>query len=132
MNPLDLPTLSLKQNFSFDFAPQPHYKHKMNESTTTRSTLPNPDAIHVTLTELTKLIQAISERKAQEPDYVPLFVIKRLSLSAIIFLTNIYKVSLKAYIPKPWKLERIVGTPKPNKNPHDPNNYCPISLLMHA
>ena len=45
-------------------------------------------------------------------------------------LVKIYNSSLSiGFIPEAWKLGHVVLLPKPNKNPHVVQSYCPITLL---
>jgi hypothetical protein len=49
---------------------------------------------------------------------------------ATVFLTYIYNSCLKlCYFPKEWKHAVVIPIPKPGKDPSNPSDYRPISLL---
>ena len=49
---------------------------------------------------------------------------------AILLLTTIFNLTLTlAYFPTIWKYAEIIMILTPNKPPHEPTSYCPISLL---
>ena len=57
-------------------------------------------------------------------------ILKHIPKEAIKRLKNIFNASLSAgYFPDKWKEAVLRLIPKPNKNPHHPSNYRPISLL---
>ena len=57
-------------------------------------------------------------------------ILKHIPKEAITRLKNIFNASLSAgYFPDKWKDAVLRLIPKPNKSPHHPSNYRPISLL---
>src|SRR6266496_3854627 len=47
------------------------------------------------------------------------------------FLQYMYRIE-KCHIPKCWRQSKIIAIPKPGKDPGDPKNFRPISLLCHT
>ena len=57
-------------------------------------------------------------------------IMSKLPQSAIVTLSHIYNASMSiGYFPDSWKESTIKLIPKTGKDPHDVNNYRPISLL---
>lgn len=57
-------------------------------------------------------------------------LIKEASIEFLAKLADLMTISLHVgYFPKPWTSALVSVIPKPNKDPHLPANYRPISLL---
>lgn len=84
----------------------------------------------VTPIELTKYIQNLPNKKAPGHDRVPNIVLKKFTRKAICYITAIFNACFRiSYFPDSWKIAHIILFNKPGKNPKDPTNYRPISLL---
>lgn len=77
-------------------------------------------------------LKTLSNRKAPGSNNISNIVLKKLPENAIEVLTLIFNSCLKiSYFPTAWKLGKICAIAKPGKDPSDPNNYRPISLLCN-
>ena len=80
--------------------------------------------------ELRAIIKILPNNKAPGCDGIENKILKNITTKATVQLTHIINASLRiGYFPKQWKTAIVVPVPKPNKNPTDPCNYRPISLL---
>ena len=83
----------------------------------------------ITVYEVGKFIEGLSNRKAMGPEKIPVHLLK-LALPYIVEpLTYVYNLCIKQNIyPSSLKIAKVVPLPK-SKDRSDPNNYRPISLL---
>jgi hypothetical protein len=80
--------------------------------------------------EIRNIIKYLPNNKATGPDNIPNKVIKNLSKKALVQLHYIINSIIKLqHFPKQWKIATVVPIPKQNKDPTNPSNYRPISLL---
>ena len=71
-----------------------------------------------------------SPRRAPGPSGITWHMIRKLPPHIVRDITRIFNASLASgYFPKAFKISNITLIPKPQKNPHLPENYRPISLL---
>ena len=69
-------------------------------------------------------------KKTPGLDAVSAQMLKELPRAGILFLLNLYNAILRqSYIPKSWKLAKIILIPKPGKPLESVASYRPISLL---
>lgn len=82
--------------------------------------------------EITSFIRLLKNRKAPGPDGISNRCLKHLPHRAVILLTQIMNACLRlSYFPMSMKTASIVTFRKPNKDPSNPANYRPISLLSN-
>jgi hypothetical protein len=80
--------------------------------------------------EIKSIIKRLGSRKAPGPDGINNIVVKNLPRKAVVYLTYIFNACIrKQYFPKIWRWATVVAIAKPGKDPADPKNYRPISLL---
>jgi hypothetical protein len=80
-----------------------------------------------------KEIQSLKLGKAGGFDGIPNEVLRRLPRSTLVHLTHLFIHCLRlGHFLAPWKREKIITLPKPNKDPQFPQNLRPISLLSFA
>lgn len=80
--------------------------------------------------EVKSVISKLPKRKSPGDDRINNTVVKHLPKKYIYYITAIINAILKFnYFPKAWKNSLIVPVLKPNKSPHSPDSYRPISLL---
>ena len=83
----------------------------------------------ITLPEVKDKISRL-KRKAPGGSRIGRDVVKHLPNSILLIMISLYNASLATgYFPVPLKTAIIVLIPKPGKDPTDPANYRPISLL---
>lgn len=84
----------------------------------------------VTIDEVNEALDQVENGKAPGIDNIYPNFLKNLGPAArkwiARFYSNIYD---SGRIPKAWKMARVTAILKPNKEPHLPKNYRPISLL---
>lgn len=86
----------------------------------------------VTITEMTKhkIIMTMTKIKASGEDDISNKLIKEAQEEYIRILGTFDTTCLqKGYFPKLWKSAVFKMIPNPGKDPHNPTNYRPISLL---
>lgn len=75
-------------------------------------------------------ISKMKTKKAPGYDNVSNKALKELSTNVIAGITAIFNATLRlGYFPEAWKIAIILPFCKPSKNPNNPENYRPISLL---
>jgi hypothetical protein len=80
--------------------------------------------------EIKNVIEKMPKKKTPGHDLITSEVLCQLSRKAIVFLTSLYNAILRTLsVPIQWKFSTIVMLLKPNKSPHSPSSYRPISLL---
>lgn len=80
--------------------------------------------------EVRKIIRNLGPSSAPGTDGITNTHLKHLPRKSIVLLTRIYNSCLlNRYFPTDWKISRIVPIPKPEKDPREPVNHRPISLL---
>jgi hypothetical protein len=82
------------------------------------------------LREIKNIIKKLKYGEAPGGDGVLNILLKNIPRKATVFLTCIYNSCLKlCYFPKERKHAVVIPIPKPGKDPSNPSNYRPISLL---
>lgn len=85
---------------------------------------------HVGPKEVKIIIKNLPNNKAPGPDSICTEALKRLPNRALTHITKIFNLCLRYhYFPLTWKTAHIIAIPKPGKDPINPHNYRPISLL---
>ena len=80
--------------------------------------------------QVANAIRNASNSKAKGPDGLTIFHLKHLGPLGILFLTQLYNLSLQQVsIPSIWKTSNIVPLLKPGKPADEGSSYRPISLL---
>jgi len=80
--------------------------------------------------DVTYCIRQLKRRKAPGYDLITAEILSHLSRKSIVFLTYLFNAVLRTtHFPIPWKFAIVKMIPKPNKPPHLPSSYRPISLL---
>ena len=93
---------------------------------------PFPNNELAKLSDVVQIIDRLKTRKASGPDNISNRVIKNFPKNFVSFLTYVFNSCLKLhYFPTEWKKGRVVAIPKPGKDPSQPLNYRPISLLSN-
>ena len=88
------------------------------------------DVASVTEDELFCIIRSVGDKKAPGPDNIPNVALKNAILTNPIPFVELYNSCLKESVfPLPWKIQKLVLLPKPNKQPGDSSSYRPICLL---
>lgn len=91
----------------------------------------NPEE-HVLESEVREIVKFLNSRKAPGPDNISNRIIRRFPDNIIKILTRIFNDCLRlSYFPSKWKLGKITAIPKPGKDPTDPKNFRPITLLSN-
>ncbi|GBO37692.1 putative RNA-directed DNA polymerase from transposon BS, partial [Araneus ventricosus] len=127
--------LSLEKQFSLNDLSHKETENKVKKSTENFSTLPltnnqidNLKCIQPS--EVIKVIRNLNIKKACGLDCITNKMLKNLPCTMIFEFTeiinNIFKFN---YFPKAWKTAVVVPILKPGKDPTQPENYRPISLL---
>lgn len=81
-------------------------------------------------TKIRRIIKNSRPYKAPGEDGIQMKTLKMLPRKAYIQIYYIYRACLKNnYFPKAWKKAVVIPIKKPGKDPSDPGNYRPISLL---
>ena len=63
-------------------------------------------------------------------DNIPQTILKHLPDRVILQYTTIFNNALNNnYFPKTWKVAKVIAIRKPKKDPTEPDNYRPISLM---
>lgn len=89
----------------------------------------NPEDL-ISIRSLRRAIRLLKGGKAPGLDKISNTLIKHLPNKVIVYIIHLFNACLKVgYFPKNWKIAKITCLKKPNKNPEDPKNYRPISLL---
>lgn len=84
----------------------------------------------ISVKEIRSFIAKLKNRKASGPDGMGNRCIKHLSNKALVQLSYIFNACLRiSYFPEQWKLATVLAFRKPGKDPRQPGNYRPISLL---
>lgn len=84
----------------------------------------------VTIDEVAQIIKSSRNIKAPGFDGHFNLVLKNFEPKSISLLAKIFNRCLEiGYFPSSWKLPKVVPIPKPGKDPTNPANYRPISLL---
>lgn len=97
-----------------------------------RSTILMKNSDFVKTGEISDNIRLLKLRKAPGPDKIPNSVLKALPPVSIELLATIFNACLLiSYFPRCWKMGKIVAIPKPGKDPCEPKNSRPISLLSN-
>ncbi|GBN85166.1 putative RNA-directed DNA polymerase from transposon BS [Araneus ventricosus] len=127
--------LSLEKQFSLNDLSHRETENEVKKSTENFSTLPltnnqidNLKCIQPS--EVIKVIKNLNIKKACGLDCITNKMLKNLPCTMIFEFTeiinNIFKFN---YFPKAWKTAVVVPFLKPGKDPTQPENYRPISLL---
>ncbi|GBM91126.1 putative RNA-directed DNA polymerase from transposon X-element [Araneus ventricosus] len=127
--------LSLEKQFSFNDLSHRETENEVKKSTEHFSTLPltnnqidNLKCIQPS--EVIKVIKNLNIKKACGHDCITNKMLKNLPCTMIFEFTeiinNIFKFN---YFPKAWKTAVVVPILKPGKDPTQPENFRPISLL---
>jgi len=82
-------------------------------------------------TEIRNTIKVkLDPKKAPGHDQITAQILQELPHKALVLLTYLFNAVLRLqYVPRQWKLARIIMLPKPGKPPEVPSSYRPISLL---
>jgi hypothetical protein len=98
--------------------------------------LENTQTVELSRDEMTKpseiklIIKKMKNKKAPGEDGINNQVLKMLPRKALVYLTYLFNACMKnCYFPKKWKQAKVIAIPKPGKDPTNPGNYRPISLL---
>ena len=76
------------------------------------------------------IIHKLKIKKASGYDNISNQILKKLTLSALVLLKDIFNACLNiCYFPVKWKTGKVIAIPKPGKIHTDPMNYRPITLL---
>ena len=79
-----------------------------------------------------EIIKNLKIRKASGPDDIPIAVMKRFPKDFISLLVKVLNNCLQTcHFPRRWKEGKIIAIQKPGKDPTQPTNYRPISLLSN-
>lgn len=91
---------------------------------------PGPDIPGITEEEIRITILASNPNKAAGHDCASNKILKLIPAAGILFLAILFNTILHIQTyPETWKRAVVIPLPKPGKNPADPANYRPISLL---
>lgn len=72
----------------------------------------------------------LNPKKAPGHDHISARILQELPRKGLVMLTYLYNAALRLrYVPKQWKLAKIIMIPKPDKPLEEPGSYRPISLL---
>jgi hypothetical protein len=72
----------------------------------------------------------INPKKAPGFDLITGEVLQQLPRKAIVKITNLINAAFRLkYVPRLWKVAKVIMIPKPGKPPHEAASYRPISLL---
>ena len=85
-----------------------------------------------TMTEFQASIKAMKKNKAAGVDELRVEQIQNFGPKTLHWLLEFMNACVsQTMIPKMWRKARVVALLKPGKDPNDPKNYRPISLLCH-
>jgi len=83
-----------------------------------------------TLKEIKDELKMLNQKKAPGLDLITARMLKELPKEGLLNLMCIFNAILRLeYWPKSLKIEQIIMTPRPGKNPMDFSSYRPISFL---
>lgn len=95
-----------------------------------RATADVPNSSFITVREIKQHIKSLKNKKAPGHDGIRNILLKRLPNKANILITHIFNACMRlSYFPVKWKRANVLTFKKPGKDPKNPNNYRPISLL---
>ena len=85
---------------------------------------------YISTEKVRNAMRSFGSRKAPGPDGFKPTVLKNLNEKAVIFLTSLYKMSIKTQqIPSLWRKMYVIVIPKPGKEDYSsPKSYSPITL----
>ena len=85
---------------------------------------------YITAEKVRNAMRSFGSRKAPGPDGFKPIVLKNLNEKAVIFLTSLYKMSIRTQqIPSCWRKMDVIFIPKPGKEDYSsPKSYRPITL----
>lgn len=87
-------------------------------------------SIFFTPTEIWNKIRKLPTKKAPGPDSITNSALKHSRRNVVVQLVHIYNGCLRAeYFSQSWKTATMIMIPKRGKNPKEPINFKPISLL---
>lgn len=90
---------------------------------------PDEPALQVDTSTVVQLIKGLNGKKSTGPDGISNFLIKRLSSVFVVRLSKLFAACLEQeYFPRAWKSAKILPIFK-KKDPTNPANYRPISLV---
>lgn len=91
---------------------------------------PNNNKTYTTIEEVELIVKTLKKRKAPGGDRVNNKMLKNAPSNIISKLTEIINSCITLnYFPQQWKEATIILFPKPKKDPKNPENHRPISLL---
>jgi Reverse transcriptase (RNA-dependent DNA polymerase)/Endonuclease-reverse transcriptase len=80
--------------------------------------------------EVWDTIKSLPKKKAPGPDSISNTALRLSPKKAVLHLTKLFNSCLRLeHFPSPWKLATVIMIPKHGKNPTNPSNHRPISLL---
>ena len=86
----------------------------------------------VTQEDLLITFKTLNNKKSAGLDNIPNQIIKNLPDMMIAQYSKVFNNALNnKYFPENWKTARVIAICKPGKDPTDPNNYRPISLISN-
>ena len=85
---------------------------------------------YITAEKVRNAMRSFGSRKAPGPDGFKPIVLKNLNEKTVIFLTSLYRMSIRTQqIPSCWRKMDVIFIPKPGKEDYSsPKSYRPITL----
>jgi potassium voltage-gated channel Eag-related subfamily H protein 8 len=85
---------------------------------------------YISPSEIKQEVKKLKTKKSAGYDFISNTFLKELNNSSIAGITAIFNAAFRiGYFPNDWKIAKVLPFRKPGKNPKDPANYRPRSLL---
>lgn len=86
-----------------------------------------------TMSEITAVITSLKTNRSPGIDEIRVEQLKNLGKNAMQWLLSLMNMCVsQMHIPKAWRKARVAALLKPGKDPNDPKNFRPVSLLCHT